>query len=87
MVGFGGVEIEDAALKGRQYKSVREKRTGLKTRHYPRKKMKEAGLKSWPYTVIANGRSFASLWMTTFGVWIVDDCCSVGVVDRSKMPP
>ena len=30
MVGFGGVEIEDAALKGRQYKSVREKRTGLK---------------------------------------------------------
>ena len=25
--------------------------------------------------------------MTTFGVWIADDCCSVAVVDRSRMPP
>ena len=32
-------------------------------------------------------RSFVALGMTTFAVWIADDCWVVGAADRSKMPP
>jgi len=77
----GGRTGRRSAREGWLFKSVRqkrtEKRTGLKTRHYTRKKKKEAGLKSWPYITIIKSRSFVSLRMTTFGVLIADDCCSV----------